>query len=314
MSVNKKKIVNEDVMDCMRVFCNDHQVDLDLRLLILEELKKSIKNMKDEDLMLLLVYKTNAILNNCNKFDNRTELVNSLSIQTESQRLELILKYIDLSEVQEHYVAVINLLKIWPSFTTVEKSPLNCVLVKMFLNKIQFVENVKDLNKNGLITDSDINYIREELEKNAKWNLKDGLLKIAYLKLCLAAKSKKLVRNFVDTIELECFKLDELVKLNDLEDEIKCESMQSVLQDKELMHLLLEDHLYSQIMNTPLYSLFTYYMLRNEAKHTIYDLVRYLKQKENFTTEAAKLLLDVDRFHSSYKTLSVSLTLLDKFD
>lgn len=31
LDISKKKIVNEDVMDCMRVFCNDQQVDLDLR-------------------------------------------------------------------------------------------------------------------------------------------------------------------------------------------------------------------------------------------------------------------------------------------
>ena len=106
VDLKRNKIVNEDVMDCMRVFCNDQQVDLELRLLILEELKKSIKNMKDEDLMLLLVYKTNAILTSCNRFNNRVDLVNSISIQNESQRLELIFKYIDLSATQKDYISV----------------------------------------------------------------------------------------------------------------------------------------------------------------------------------------------------------------
>lgn len=300
-------------MDCMRVFCNDQQVDLELRLLILEELKKSIKNMKDEDLMLLLVYKTNAILTSCNRFNNRVDLVNSISIQNESQRLELIFKYIDLSATQKDYISVINLLKIWPTFTIFEKSPWNSVLYKMIIDKISFVDSVKELSKNSLIKDADIVSIQEELEKNAYWNLEDCHLKISYLKLCLACKSKKLIRNYLDTIALECFQPNEIEKLNDLDDENKSESLKAISGDQELMNLILEDNFYCFVMNTPLYSIFTYYLLRNESKNVIYDLIRHLKQKENFTTEAAKLLLDVDRFHNSYKTLSVSLTLIDRF-
>lgn len=51
-----EKIVvsTEDVMECMRNFCNDQEVDISLRLLVLEELKKEFKSMDDEDLMLLL--------------------------------------------------------------------------------------------------------------------------------------------------------------------------------------------------------------------------------------------------------------------
>ena len=155
--------------------------------------------------------------------------------------------------------------------------------------------------------------IQEELEKNAYWNLEDCHLKISYLKLCLACKSKKLIRNYLDTIALECFQPNEIEKLNDLDDENKSESLKAISGDQELMNLILEDNFYCFIMNTPLYSIFTYYLLRNESKNVIYDLIRHLKQKENFTTEAAKLLLDVDRFHNSYKTLSVSLTLIDRF-
>ena len=45
---------HEDVMECMRVFCNDQSVGIGMRLLVLEELKKSFKYMSEEDLILLL--------------------------------------------------------------------------------------------------------------------------------------------------------------------------------------------------------------------------------------------------------------------
>lgn len=297
-------------MDCMRIFCNDQQVDLQLRLLILEKLKKSIKNMKDEDLMLLLVYKTNAILSSCNRFNNRIELVDSTSIQTESDRLELIFKFIQLSHEQQDYLAVINLLKIWPIFVNFEKSPWNIVLIKMIQNKVSFVENVKELNAINMLTENDLILIQQELETNETWQ-DNEFLKISYLKLCLAFKSKKLTKNFMDTIHIDCFKSTEIEKLNHEYDE-PSESLQAILSDKELMNLLIEDNFYCFIMNTPLYLIFTYYLLRNETKHVIYDVIRHLKQKENFTTESAKLLIDANQFFNSYKTLSTSLILLDK--
>jgi len=281
--------------------------------LILEELKKTIKNMKDEDLMLLLVYKTNAILTNCQKFKNTIDLIDSTSIQTEPQRLELILKFIELSETQDHYKAVVNLLKIWPTFVNFEKAPWTCALIKMIRNKVTFVEIVKDLSKNSILTDTDIIFIREELETRQEWNDKNELLKISYLKLCLAFKNKKLIRNFLDTIELECFQSAEIEKLLNSDEEEHGNVIQTIYSDKELMNLIIEDNFYCLIINTPLYSVFTYYLLRNETKNIIHEIIKHLKQKENFATEAAKLLLDVDRFFTAYNTLSASLNLLDRF-
>ncbi len=51
---NLDKFSHEDVMECMRVFCNDQQVDINLRLLVLEELKVNFKNMDEKDLLVLL--------------------------------------------------------------------------------------------------------------------------------------------------------------------------------------------------------------------------------------------------------------------
>ena len=58
IGVTANPLVNqEDVMECIRSFCNDQQIDLNTRLLVLEELKDSFKNISDQDLILLLIYK-----------------------------------------------------------------------------------------------------------------------------------------------------------------------------------------------------------------------------------------------------------------
>ena len=139
--------------------------------------------MKDEDLMLLLVYKTNAILTSCQRFNGSADLVDSTCIQSEPQRLEMIFNFIELSQTQEHYTAVVNLLKIWPTFVHVEKSPWTCALIKMIHNGITFVEVVKDLSKNSILTENDAISMRDELEASKEWNNKNESLKISYLKL-----------------------------------------------------------------------------------------------------------------------------------
>ena len=52
--------------------------------------------MKDEDLMILLVFKTNAILDSCYRFDNKIDNVTSSMILTEADRFILINDLIDL--------------------------------------------------------------------------------------------------------------------------------------------------------------------------------------------------------------------------
>ena len=89
--------------------------------------------MKDEDLMILLVNKTNAILDSCNRFDNKIDNVTSSMILTEADRFILINYSIDLCSNIEQFNTVTGLIKIWPRFVDINeagKKPWNNVLVK----------------------------------------------------------------------------------------------------------------------------------------------------------------------------------------
>ena len=306
------RITHADVMDCMRLFCNNQQVDINLRLLVLEELKKTFKHMQEEDLMLLLVYKTNALLVSCGRFGDQVELVESSSIRSESQRAELFDKCVQASVRQEDFSALISLLKIWPEFQAsedIEKKPWNQLLVKLIINKIAFVECIKELHKADQFNEVDIEFVREQLESDETWNKSDGLFQLAYLKVCLACRNDKLVKKFLRNTQLECFHLATYENLADHED---VASLDSILNDTDLMSLLMEENFYFQLVNTPLYLIFAHYVLNHESKLVIYEMVRFLKQNEH-TIEAARLLVETENFYTSYRTLSSSLALITKF-
>jgi neuroblastoma-amplified sequence len=307
------KIINdEDVMDCMRFFCNDQHIDIKVRLFILEELRKSLKNIKDEDLMILLVYKTNAILTSCNQFGQKVDLINSSEIENEPQRKKLINKLIDLSTTFDHCAALISLLKSWPEFTETEKTnekPWNNVLIKLIAGNHSIIETANELKEKNALNESDLDFIQSELRSNENWSKKDSLLKISFIKLSLIYKNFKRVKVFIENTDLECFNLINIVNPNDFEND---QSLVLVLNDKELMDLMLQEKSYLQLINTPLYSIFFYYIARNESKATINEIIKGLKQNGHFV-EAAKLFAEVENVNDSHKTLTTSLLFLEKY-
>ena len=109
--------------------------------------------------------------------------------------------------------------------------------------------------------------------------------------------------------QLECFQLSTYGNLADHED---MASLDSILNDTDLMSLLMEKNFYLQLLNTPLYLIFAHYVLNNESKLVIYEMVRFLKQNEH-AIEAARLLAETENFYTSYRTLSASLALITKF-
>ena len=74
--------------------------------------------MKSEDMVLLLMYKTNAILKSCGQFGGRVPLITSTDeLETEAQRHELFERVEGLCESEADYESLVNLLKVWPEFT-----------------------------------------------------------------------------------------------------------------------------------------------------------------------------------------------------
>ena len=149
--------------------------------------------MKDEDLMILLVNKTNAILDSCNRFDNKIDNVASSMILPEADRFILINDLIDLCSNIEQFNTVISLIKIWPRFVDINeagKKPWNNVLVKSIESQLPIINSVKELNRINIINDEDVVYLRGVLEAKESW----AVLKVQFLKLALAYKNKGIIK------------------------------------------------------------------------------------------------------------------------
>jgi hypothetical protein len=292
---------DEDVMECMRSFCNDHQVDISIRLFILEELKRIIKSMSETDLMLLLVYKTNAILLNSSYFGSKLDgPIEASVIENEPKRTEYLLSLIELSETKTDYLAVLNLIKVWPKFGK-SVSPgdnlLNTILIKLATSESQFVDVLDEFKENNanleVVRVDDLSFIKEEIEAVDYESSVDA--KVRFLKLCLAFKAKEnenFIKKFMRSDE-------DFQKMDNLE-------------DVELIGQLERDQFYLEIINTNFFAYFTSYLIRNEVdKAKLHQVARVLKTS-GFEMEAAKFMCEVENLYASYQSISCSLALLDK--
>ena len=78
------------------------------------------------------------------------------------------------------------------------------------------------------------------------------------------------------------------------------------------MDLVMQERQFLQLINTPIYSIFFSYIIKNESKENLNEIIRALKQNGHFV-EAGKLLAEVENLNNSHKTLTASLSLLEKF-
>jgi hypothetical protein len=300
-----KLLNDEDVMQCMRTFCNDQQVEISIRLFILEELKRILKSMNDNDLMLLLVYKTNAILLNSKYFDGKIDgPIEADIIENEQKRTEYLLKLIDFSETKSDYLALLNLIKVWPKFSNKGASSdnlLNMILIKLILNEAQFVDILEEFKQNNptleYIRVDDLNYIRDEVLAAHESTF---LAKISLLKLCLAFKVKE-NENFTKKF-----------MRNDEEFRNLIESSEQFEDDTELIAQLEKDNFYLEIINTNFFAYFTNFLIKNEEDKTkLFKIAKKLKSN-GFEMEAAKFVCEIENFYTAYQSLSCSLALLEK--
>lgn len=307
---------DEDVMECMRVFCNDQQIDINTRLFILEKLKKIIKSMNEDDLILLLVYKTNAILANCDFFGKKIELINSGWINSEKKRLSLLQKWLDYAHSTAEYSALFNLIRIWPTFT--DENPLIFFLTKLMLNNndmFGILSSVLDDEEKSLsLCTENLKILKSNLEnEKTQWTNSKEAIKRNFLKLCLIFKSSEnldFVMAYLNSAELNCFKLmDSSVGDLDLD---QCESYENLMNDKEVFTLISRENFYCNIVNTKFYTIFLKYLINNKTKQELLDVVRVLKRNSH-NIEAANLLITTENFFPPYKNLSTSLALSEKF-
>ena len=320
-SSNSVIITQEFVMEYLRIFCNNTKIELKIRLNLLEYIKTLFAIINTDDLLLLIVYKTNAILE---AFNLSVKSVNVSQISTEDERLSLFENICLTLKSNEECVGLINLLKIWPPFdniTEINSKPWNKVLI-LYISLINFqdVENLKF----DLIT------LTRELKKDKKLNEYD----IAHISNQILTDVKECKKNYdekkaeINNLKLaQCFKLcflyHNFVMINQLIDNIKFDLKENnnLFKNSNLDKLLFlnDEHaknenlkLFLKFIETPLYNQFIDYLLNRETNDNIKLVVKILKEN-NHLIEASYLVSNLYNTHNQYNTISLSFALLEKF-
>ena len=308
-------------MEYLRIFCNNTKIELKIRLNLLEYIKTLFAIINTDDLLLLIVYKTNAILE---AFNLSVKSVNVSQISTEDERLSLFENICLTLKSNEECVGLINLLKIWPPFdniTEINSKPWNKVLI-LYISLINFqdVENLKF----DLIT------LTRELKKDKKLNEYD----IAHISNQILTDVKECKKNYdekkaeINNLKLaQCFKLcflyHNFVMINQLIDNIKFDLKENnnLFKNSNLDKLLFlnDEHaknenlkLFLKFIETPLYNQFIDYLLNRETNDNIKLVVKILKEN-NHLIEASYLVSNLYNTHNQYNTISLSFALLEKF-
>lgn len=317
-------------MECMRTFCNDQQIDINTRLSILEALKKIIKSMSDQDLMLLLVYKTNAIL--AASTQAGTSEIDADAIDTELKRVQLMREWIESAQSDADYAALLNLFRIWPKFSQSiddDDSPILVYLSKIAGRRTAILDVLgsvleHDQDEAGLVlttSDLDVLIARVREQHVDEWSrgahdetLKRNVLKIA-LVFCDRDNLAFVRDRFLDALEFDCFRaMDESWsngRGSDDMDPTVATSYQNLVEDNELADLLLKHHSYCALVNTKLYAVFLQNLVNNKQKRELLSVVGELKSR-GLSMEAGEMLSIVENFFPAYRTLSVSLALVNK--
>ncbi len=292
------KLKQDDIVDCMRDFCNDGDIQLDVRLNILEELKNTFANMNANDLMLLIVYKTNAIFDTCKCFGAAVEHIRSADIDTVEKRRGLFEQLLDVCQTGPDCMALYNLLKIWPAFSQAETSSnfWNSVVVQFIRLHVSFVDVLFDLKKMEQLGETDADWIKSEIFD--KYDGKKGRpYQIACLKLYLVFKNPKVIESYLIEIDF---------------DRYLTERPSDLMNDTELVCLLDDNKFYLNLIGTSLFNLFFKHIQQHGTTENQMEIAKCLNDKGHFC-EAAELLSHAQKTQQTYRTLTFSLGLLKKF-
>lgn len=297
-------VSEEDVMECMRSFCNDQQIDISVRLLILEQLSRIITKMSESDLVLLLVYKTNAILENSKYLNGKLVPASPIEadrIESELKRSEFLSELIEIATDKDDYSVLLNLIKVWPRFS-IEPSPLHIVLVKLVKSSVSHLASLLDdfKSNNPAINDTwpstkELVHVQNDSGSNSNLDTK-----LAFLQLCILLRNEE-NDNYVKS----------LLKSDPLQGEMFERGDEASLS--ELVNVLMRNKFYIEMINTSVFNLFTEYLIKNETnKSRLVSVIRELKSSGH-ELEAAGLLTRVENFFDGYRSLSVSMSLVDRF-
>jgi hypothetical protein len=320
-------ITQEDVMEFVRSFCDNTKIELEIRLKLLEYIKTLFTTINTTDLLLLIVYKTNAILDTYNlSFRN----ISVERISSEEERSLLFHSLYSSIKSSEESIGLINLLKIWPPFENIHEingKLWNLALIQYLnlINKeeenvdLDIISLINELKKDKQLNEYDIAHISNQIlirikesSKNEKIRIKINNFKlIQCFKLCFLYQNFPLIKQLIDNIDFKIIDEEEksrLFKNSNLDKLFFIDTKTPETKvNSESIELLIK-----HLIDTQIYDLFSAYLVKYETKEHIEYVIKILKEK-NHLIEASYLISILNNTHSKYNTFGLAYALLQKF-
>ncbi|XP_064620288.1 NBAS subunit of NRZ tethering complex-like [Lineus longissimus] len=291
---NEGELVSQDdVLLLVRPFVSDSTIAIQPRLDILQILEQAFE-LSDEDLVLLILYRTEAIVETTWK----DRQVTADDIVSDGKREGLFLSLLESSCDMNQLLALRNLLQVWPPLQAAQASPPQlhpwCKLFHLMVTKdpergsSHVVDSLKQF-KVSPMSSQHIKFLFEVMLSQGQ--------PVPAVKSILIARDDDLYETAINELQ----------------------SHTKAYNDSEMLKLLLQCHLASKIVTTHYYPPLIEYLLshqppdeESQAYADIEDIAHELAES-GFDTEAGSLLLQHRGTHPALRTFDAALGLLSKW-
>ncbi|ELT90143.1 hypothetical protein CAPTEDRAFT_162693 [Capitella teleta] len=288
-------LVSSDlVMELLRPFCADVEIDVRVRLRVLRLLEECF-DLSPHDLVLLLVFRTEAIVKVAWP---DTEVI----IAEEASRLLLFETLLSSSEIPAHFSALSDLLRVWPSF---ENGDPWCALMVSCI-KICHSNEAAELVI-SIIEGASSAVAKEDEEEEGGFTAE-----------VIRKVSDSMVEAGLECSAVKCLLLSDDKHLHTMAAE-KLHSDEELIVDEQMAELILRKHLTVQIVDTPAYPAIVNHLLVNHHSETppppylCVKVVANELREAGLEAEAGSLLMKSQGVHRGLQSFDLAVNMLAKW-
>lgn len=289
-------VTSDDLLAWLRPFCGDASLPVRPRIDVLQILENNF-TLKDSDVRLLLLYRTQAVL--------KDREIQIQDVESEDKRYALFLELLESGQKWEEFQLIVLLLQAWPPMMKEEVAATDCnpwvVLTSTLLTRCQGSESAIDIGQQVVTMVRSLYNTKHKLPAQCIRSIATLLLQQqpslqqSALKLMAESGDKELLQLTLDQIN-----------------SMTAESVS--LCDGELLSLLLDAGLLVGCVSSALYPLLSSHMLshQQEGGWDVEGAAAALLAAGH-GPEAGSLLLAHRGTHQSHFTFNTALAVLKKW-
>ncbi|XP_054617752.1 NBAS subunit of NRZ tethering complex isoform X3 [Dunckerocampus dactyliophorus] len=289
-------VTSDDLLAWLRPFCGEASLPVLPRIAVLQMLESNF-SLRDGDVRLLLLYRTEAVLK-----DRQVEMED---VESEEKRYSLFLQLLEVADKWEDFQTLILLLQAWPPMMQEDVAQSRCnpwvVLTSAMLTRCQGAQVDVDVGQQVVTVVRSLYNSKHKLPAQCIRSMADLLLRHE------PSLQQPALKLMAESGDVELLKLT-LDHMNDMSTE------RASLCDGELLGLLLDAGLLVGCVSSAVYPLLRAHMLAHQQEGG-WDVEKAAAQllAAGHGAEAGSLLLAHRGTHQAQFTFNSALAVLNKW-